>query len=161
MLTQRSRCGTLRHVKATTRKRKNQHGGHREHSGRKTLFPNKSKRGLAMKFTADGRQLLEQLVDRSGLSRNDVIEHLLVTCKRDAEIPPRDPYPKKYHEALSVRLSPAGASVLAILRKASGQSRGVIGEYFVRTFGPRATFPPKPAPDRLPAPIKRPRRRTS
>lgn len=54
------------------------HGGAREGSGRKTLFPGKNPMPRSVLFTDEALARLEAAIDRTGYSRSDVLEGLVL-----------------------------------------------------------------------------------
>lgn len=110
------------------------HGGRRAGAGRKSLFRDKLKKPIAMKFTARARQQLDALARTHACSRNDIIERLV---REDyAVIDPAFARAKLYPQVLSIRLTADTGAQLADRAARLGWSVAQLAEYLVLEYGP-------------------------
>lgn len=136
-------------------------GGTREGAGRKSAFPGKLlERTVYMDFTPAGRQALDVLTAREGLSRNDVLAHLSLRYADQLSFDCEGVvFPGKAQAAMTIRLPADALQVLERAHARTGKSYSDLGEALVLWHGQEEhAFPLLPEPERKPK-ARRPRRR--
>lgn len=120
-------------------------GGYRAGAGRKSAFPGKViEAPVYMDFTPEGHRQLRRIVQRTGLSRNDVIGHLAIKYADELNFEDDGVVfaGKRAKNVMAIRLDQNGLAKLKAAGERTGKSASDIGEALVRIFGPaEKTFP--------------------
>jgi hypothetical protein len=121
-----------------------QRGGYREGSGRRSIFPgtmdNPTK--YPMDFTKEGLQILDDVQSHTGLTRNNIIAHLVDRHAHELEFDhDRIVYPGKAQHVLAIRMPKHIGDKLVAAQKRTGKAFSDLGEALVRRFGAKEVFP--------------------
>jgi len=108
---------------------------------------------FTMAFTREGRRALAAIQARTGLSRNNIITHLVRAHSAEAShasLLHRPQlavlYPgKSRDEIMSIRMPASEGDTLRAMQDTTGKSYSDLGELLVRRFGSSTTFPTRPA----------------
>jgi uncharacterized protein (DUF1778 family) len=111
-------------------------GGYRENSGRKDAFGGKDDAPVGMVFTPNGEKLLAAACERTGLSRNDVLTHLVLKHAARLRFAAEGIVfrGKRYTVPKSIRVTTRARKLLDSARERTGKSYSDLGEALLVQF---------------------------
>lgn len=133
-------------------------GGYRENAGRKAAFDYKSQDSVSMVFTPLGDAMYVAACESTGLSRNDVMTHLVLKHAKDLafDVDGIVYKGKDYKGVRSIRLTKEARAELDAAKKRTGKSYSDLAEALLMRFAAKTRDFPKPY-DKVKAAKKRKR----